>query len=704
MSKVLSEIEQEFRRLSMGEYLASAREVAAQEIGLLLPPEEVSTTDCAAAYRYISNPEGGGSQLWSLSRTPYMRPIQDACDDPRYNSIVVVGPERSGKSIGGENLLFKRLKFGPLTDTIIYLPPGIVDDYADQEFADLFRLHPDDIGRGLSKEPRFNKKKFKLFRGKSIRVFAASAGNLKQKQAPLIIATEVDGLRSARTVFKEIQGRQKSFGVTAKSYLESHPDLGWDGCIVPAWKAGTMGVFYWQCSSCGGWSTPHQTAPPEMRATMIYSKDDTLEALERAELAERTAKLLCPHNGCMLDDDERYGMIDGMLDIHAGMSISADGEVTGERKATNIASFWLHGLNVKRPLGPLAREHCEAQMHFDNTGRFDLLKRYYVKSVGEATITAAAATGLSPKSLKQRTQDFAKAEEPVRYRLGEVPRDVMFITAAVDVAGNRFDVALRGFDLRRRSWLIDRFTIRQRLHPDGVMRDLAPSKVQEDWSVLESQVIDRLLPLQDDPAKAMPVAVTLIDASDGNVTWRAYEFARRMDRKRWGVWRKVRCIKGATTVNAPPLPVTPTTISRDNDGKAVEPHVTLHMLGVHKLKADTIADLAIDDGGPGQCYFPVDMPSKAYDEFFGETLIDGKWVRNGPNETLDLYGYTEAARLMLQPDREKLKWTGPERAIWSAPVSLTATQEGGDQAAGVQAPPAAPRESIFARFDALNQG
>ena len=39
----------------------------------------------------------------------------------------------------------------------------------------------------------------------------------------------------------------------------------------------------------------------------------------------------------------------------------------------------------------------------------------------------------------------------------------------------------------------------------------------------------------------------LIDASDGNVTWRAYEFARRMDRKRWGAWRKVRCIKGATT-------------------------------------------------------------------------------------------------------------------------------------------------------------
>jgi phage terminase large subunit GpA-like protein len=222
--------------------------------------------------------------------------------------------------------------------------------------------------------------------------------------------------------------------------------------------------------------------------------------------------------------------------------------------------------------------------------------------------------------------------------------------------------------------------------------------------VLESQVIDRLLPLQDDPTKAMPVAVTLVDASDGNVTWRAYEFARRMDRRRWGVWRKVRCIKGATTVNAPPLPVTPTTISRDNDGKAVDPHVTLHMLGVHKLKADTIADLAIDDGGPGQCYFPVDMPSKAYDEFFGETLIDGKWVRNGPNETLDLYGYTEAARLMLQPDREKLKWTGPERAIWSAPVSLTATQEGGDQTAGVKAPPAAPSKSIFERFDALNEG
>lgn len=218
MSKILAEIEAEFRQHSNDAYLADATRIALEEIQSVLPPEEISTTDCAAKYRYIRNPEGDGRQHWSLDRTPYMRAIQNACDDSKYNAVIVVGPERSGKSVGGENLLFKRLKFGPLTDTIIYLQSGGVDDYADQEFADLFDLHPEDIGRHLHPERRFNKKRMKVCKGKSIRLFAANDVNLRQKQAPLIIATEVDGMKTvARKVIKEIRGRQKAYGATVTS-------------------------------------------------------------------------------------------------------------------------------------------------------------------------------------------------------------------------------------------------------------------------------------------------------------------------------------------------------------------------------------------------------------------------------------------------------------------------------------------------------
>jgi phage terminase large subunit GpA-like protein len=178
-----------------------------------------------------------------------------------------------------------------------------------------------------------------------------------------------------------------------------------------------------------------------------------------------------------------------------------------------------------------------------------------------------------------------------------------------------------------------------------------------------------------------------------------------MDRKRWVNWRKVHPIKGATSPKAEQLPPKATPISKDNEGRAIEPTVGLWVLGVHKLKEQVLEDLAIEDDAPGQVYFPGDMPEKAYEELFNEVLIDGKWVRNGPNETLDLMGYSEAARLMLQPDREGISWGDPaKRPIWARPVSLQ--PEGGDpedSGGGAPKEPVTKPQSLLDRFDRLNQ-
>ena len=109
--------------------------------------------------------------------------------------------------------------------------------------------------------------------------------------------------------------------------------------------------------------------------------------------------------------------------------------------------------------------------------------------------------------LKQRTRELSEPQDDrVEYgfRLGEVPSWVRFITISVDVGGNKFDILARGWDTARRSCVIDRRTIRQRPDKDGVLRDIAPAKVQADWQVLEAE-IDRLYPLRDRPDMALPV-------------------------------------------------------------------------------------------------------------------------------------------------------------------------------------------------------
>lgn len=86
------------------------------------------------------------------------------------------------------------------------------------------------------------------------------------------------------------------------------------------------------------------------------------------------------------------------------------------------------------------------------------------------------------------------------------------------------------------------------------------------------------------------------------------------------------------------LPEGPSRIDKDERGQAVEPVLMEYRLGVDALKAQTIERLATAEGEPGCVRFPREMESHYLDEYFGESLIDGKWVQSGPNEMLDLHG------------------------------------------------------------------
>lgn len=707
------ELQREAELIAADAFCASPCDLAAARLDLLKPRDQISTLEYSVKHRIIRKPDGTKTR-WLADLTPYLIPIMAAHDDPLIAEIVSPKPARCGGTVVAENYALKTLDFGPSGDVMWYLAgPGEVRSYADRVFGPLFEDH-EALAAQLPREgSKGNTATLKRLGTRTIELLAMSAKTTTNRQGRYIVFDEPDSYsRNFRSSFME-QGRQRQrmLGSDRKIYACAHPDVGWNGGIAAAWVLSNRGVYVMACAECGGHASPYPTKywPDVPRFRLHYQKAaEGADIGTRLDLAARTAAMSCPHCGALLNEAQRHAMVDDGRYLHDGQEFDVTAGVIGHPAQSPTWGFWIHVLMSKQvTMSDLARELEGAIEHRERTGLANKIKEVLVRTFGEVYEGAGDLLQLDAMALRQRTKDLARGDEPVRYRMGQAPREVKFITAAVDVGGNRFDVMLRGFDLHRRSWVIDRFTIRQRMHPDGVLRDIAPGKVQDDWSVLESQVIDRLIPVQGDQTRALPVAVTLIDASDGNITWRAYEFARRMDRKRWGSWRKVRCIKGATTAKAPPLPVTPTVVSRDSDGKVLQPPVTLHVLGVHQLKEGVVSDLAIEDGAPGQCFFPIDMPESAYDELFNEVLIEGKWVRNGPNETLDLYAYSEAGRLMLEPDRKDRRWGDGERPVWAAPVNLTANLEGGDQSAGSEAAPAQQkpaRKSIFEQFDEINEG
>lgn len=702
--EALERIERDLGVLARDGYCASIVDIASEAIKFLTPPEQISTTECAARYRRFPAPEGSGSVPWSPTLTPYINDIQDALDDPRIELIAVIKPGRVGGTVAAENHLFKRLKFGPPTDTLWYLGAGTeVDAYIDNVVATMFKLHPD-IQAKVGKARSDDKRNFKRIAGRKLEYLQVNKNTITNRQAGFIVGDEIDTIqpRLRGTFASQVKIRGRTLGSRRKGYLCSHPDLGWTSGIGAAYKETNRGLWYWPCPQCGGFSSP--CPPAKFRTKLFYERPAGVSDDDYFEIVASTACLICPHCGGEIADAHKAAMLADRKLVFAGQDITADGKVLGDPTSIIATGFWIHGtFSPFVKFAELARDLESATLDYKRTRNPQRLREVTSKVIGEPYEGADGNLAkLAPEKLEARSQATS-------LEIGTAPDEVLFVTAAVDVGGSKFDISKYGWDLEGRSWLIDRITLKQRRWPDGVMRDLRPAERIEDWDVLRTEVLDRLIPLADDPTMALPIAGMSIDTGDGHVTWKAREFARRMALAGyyWGPstarWERVRLIKGAKSPDAPELPVKGREISKDEQGNAIAPVVLEWDLGVHKLKTLSVERLAVTDGMPGQCFFADGLPKSTFAEFTGEVLIDEKWERRGPNESLDLFGYAEAVRLMLRPDRADIKWD-VRRPVWARPVPIGAVEPDEDGAIRQPPPPAQkPKSNIFERFDALNQ-
>ncbi len=642
-------------------------------------------------------------------RTPYnVGPMNDM-DLPTTRLGVMMKPSRSGGTTVAENIAFKMMRFGPMGHIGWYLnSDDAVKEYCRTIIGPMFNLNYE-LEAKVGTARGENTDQFKLVAGKALEFLSAKDGNFRNREPLFMVCDETDAWakRFAASPKVQIDGRQKNLGARRKAMIMSHADLGWNSGVGNAWIDSSRGIYILRCADCSHYAAAHATKywPDVPQFKLFYRTAPDAPLDDRLALAEESAAMLCPHCGTLLDDDQRKAMIDeAMIEgwgaegwMHRGQTLDPLEGIMGRRDVADTIGWYVHGLMLKSvDVGKLARDLVKALDKFERTKDAKELREFMSKQLGEIFEGAATIGGLSVRGLKAQAQGSM-------YRLGEVPEGVKFITASVDTGGRKFDVGWWGWDLEGRSWLIDRLTIRQRTYPDGVARDIDVYRRFDDWKLLFGQVIDRRFPMLGKPGFELPVAVTCIDDGDGNATWKARQFQRVALQKRyvWGAWSKVKLIKGSRSAVAPPLPVQPRKVDKDEKGAEVAPIYEFD-LGVHRLKEQSFERLAVSDGAPGQCYFPVDVDPRHLAEFFGESLQDGKWVRHGANETLDLFGYAEAGRQMLQPDRADINWL-TKLPVWAKPVPAR-TEEGGDPEVATEEAnePPQSKESPLDRFKDLN--
>jgi phage terminase large subunit GpA-like protein len=645
------------------------------------PPERLDVAQYAHRYRMFRNEGGGHVGKWDPKVAPYLDEPMACLTRHEFRTVAVAGPGQVAKSTIGESWLQHSVESDP-ADFLWYMQTDAALESFVKRRIDgdngLIALH-DGMRARLGPRPIDDSLHFKRFIGMSAELLSATYNNLISKQAPRIIADEIDAWPESLGEVKVLLDiRRQAYGEESKLLMLSHPDRATGLKPERDWLAGIMAIYadsdqrlwWWRCPSCHGYSSPAPLASRVM--TLHYPLDAPLDVIEHE------ARLVCPLAGCLIEDRERRGMNLTGKWVGLGQRVEEDGTVKGERARRHIAGFWIVGLMspfVLGGIGALARAYAKAAREYDVTGDDKSLREVTVKGLGVPYAKPLAAGSIEAEALAARADP--------ELELGKVPAGVRFLTAWVDVQHNYFEALVRGWGEGRQSWLVDHIVIR------GTEKEpLDPTISPAAWDRLVDEVITKRYPLSDGSGRVMSLRAVGFDSSgEAGVTLQGLDAWRRWLRDRTRRPRLVRSFgrvggrdvwsivptKGQAGIKAPMLSmVYPDTSGRKDRASGARGDVPMLLFNPDLFKDALRAQLQVALPGKGYVHFPAALKSPEPPHAFFEQLIAeerdraGRWSkkREGDrNEALDMMVGTQAVAELWGLSR--IDWERPPR--WAAP-------------------------------------
>lgn len=310
----------------------------------------------------------------------------------------------------------------------------------------------------------------KVFKGGSLSLIGAqTAGNFARRSIRLFLADERDKWK--RNIGKEGDGwslgvkRTATFRSRAKLVQVCSPTVDGDSAIAEAYERSDQRRFHVPCPHCGenqvlAWGQVHWT-------------DGDAE----------TARYHCVACDRGWNDVERWAACE-----------SSAAEWIAERPFAGVAGFWISELySPWKRLGEIVADF--------------LAKKDSPETLQTFVNTTLAETWKQPGDAPAWEKVAARSGD---YVLGQVPAQVRFLTAGVDVQGDRLEMAVWGWGRGRRRWLVDYQVI------DG-----SPTR-DETWEALTEAT---QISYETEAGVSLPICRVGIDS--GYEATKVYEWARR---------------------------------------------------------------------------------------------------------------------------------------------------------------------------------
>lgn len=425
----------------------------------LLRPKTRTSPDEWGANNRTYPPSSGYPGKRNPWLTPYAIPFGRAVASRRYKRCVFVISAQSGKSETILDIIGQRLDEQPAP--ILYVGPNkqFIQEQWEPRVMALLDEAPTLAGK-VARGKRMTKTR-KVIAGVPLRLaHAGSSTALKSDPASLALTDEADelmanikgqgdpiGLVDARgDTYADFVHAIVSTTSLGPKELEIDPASGLEyWAVQPAedigstiWKffqSGTRFHWTWRCPHC------EERFIPRFDCLQYDHKGDELKTTPAQ--AKTTAVLICPRNGCIVENSAKAEMNRTGRYVAPGQGLDAAGEPTGEPPAAETWSSWTSGLcSPFQTFGERAAKYVEAVQ----TG--DPAKIQTVVNAGFGELWMPSG-GDAPE------HDEVRACALPTYVKGRVPAGVLFLTAGIDVQGNRLVYVVRGWGVRQESWLID---------------------------------------------------------------------------------------------------------------------------------------------------------------------------------------------------------------------------------------------------------
>jgi phage terminase large subunit GpA-like protein len=377
------------------------------------PPPDLSVSEWADRYRYLSAEDSAEPGKWNTERAEYQREIMDAFTDPEVETVVVMTSAQVGKTQILLNVLGRYIHVEPCPILAVQPIDQVAQDFSKDRFAPMVRdtvVVRERVSESKSRDSD-NTILHKNFPGGQLGITGAnSPSGLCSKPKRLVLMDEVDRYpASAGTEGDPVSlavARTKNF-FNRKIGMFSTPGNEGESRIAAAFEESDQRFFHVPCPECGEFQR-------------LYWKQ-----VKFTDRDPSTSYYECGHCRAHLTDADRLRMI-------------KKGRWIADKPFHGTAGFHLNALySPWATMAGIVKEHLEALKDTERR------KTWVNTTLGETWVEEGD------------TVDESELIARVEKYPAQVPQGGLYLTAGVDVQEDRLEAEVVAWGKYYENWSIE---------------------------------------------------------------------------------------------------------------------------------------------------------------------------------------------------------------------------------------------------------